>query len=148
LRRLSSAPKRGHRGVDDQCQCLSLTPDSNNLSRSPNPCRSELLRMLCEHQPKEVVWHLLQMTPRVNWRGEDLPAVYGAVTRSLSESSSILRVCAMQAMADLLSQLPERWLQVAHCVQGQLKSGTPAIRARARRLLLAFAQRLVAGEAS
>ena len=98
----------------------------------------ELLRMLREHQPKEVRWHLLQMAPRVSWRREDLPVVYGAVNQALSDPSSIVRTFAMQALVDLIPQVPERKLEVAQCIQEQLRSGTPAMRARAGKLLLSI----------
>lgn len=116
----------------------ALEKVSRALPRALQSERSRLLRLLGEPQPKEVLWHLLQMIPRVGWRREQLPRVFNAVGRALSESSSIVRTCAMQALVDLIPQRPEQEPLVIQCVQKQLRSGTPAMRSRARKLLISL----------
>lgn len=116
----------------------ALEKVSRALPQALQPEGALLLRLLGESQPKEVLWHLLQMIPRVHWGREQLPAVLNAVDRALSEPSSIVRTCALQARVDLIPQSPEQKPQVIQCVQKQLRSGTPAMRSRARKLLIAL----------
>lgn len=116
----------------------ALEKASRQLPQELQRYARELLRLLRETQSKEVRWHLLQMAPRVKWKRKDMSKVYAAVTAALSDSSSIVKTCAMQALIELLPQMPQRRSRVVCCITEILESGTPAMRARARKLLHAL----------
>jgi len=99
------------------------------------PYRKTLLELLGRPLPKELLWHLLQIAPRIQWRPMELPLVHAATVRALSNSSSIVKACALQAMVELLPQDRKLEQAVQRQVELALASGTPALRARARKLV-------------
>jgi len=103
------------------------------------PYRKVLFELLRRPQPKEVLWHLLQVAPRIEWRPIELPVVHAAMIQALSNSSSIVKACALQAMVELLPQDRRREQAVREQLELALSSGTPALKARAGRLALLLA---------
>jgi len=96
---------------------------------------AQLLRHLTPSQQKEVLWHVLQMTPRVRWRETKREAVFLAVEHCLSSSSSIVKTCAMQAMVELSAQFPAHFGRTEALLRQLSVSGTPAMRSRGIKLL-------------
>ena len=96
--------------------------------------RLKLLPLISAPQPKEVLWHLLQVAPRVKWAPQELSVVQAAVARAHLDSSGIVKACALQAEVELLAQSPERQSAVLALVRKSLASSVPAVRARARKL--------------
>lgn len=93
-----------------------------------------LLALLSAAQPKEVRWHLLQMAPRVAWPRRHRACVLEAVERAFDDTSAIVRVSALQALADL-APLSESLASAFERRRAQaLTSGTASLRARARKL--------------
>jgi hypothetical protein len=113
----------------------ALEKVSRKVPHILRPHRAELRSMLLKPQPKEVLWHLLLIAPRLTWRSHDLPGIIAAATKALSDSSSIVKVCGLQALVNLLPQLPEYRPQVLSHIRNAIKSGTPAMRTRGKRLL-------------
>jgi hypothetical protein len=97
--------------------------------------RWHIREMLHPDQPKELLWHLVQMSPRVRWEREELAQVFEAVRTCLSSPSSIVKVSAMQALWALTHQAPERRGEVRELVAKLSRNGTPAMKARAAKLL-------------
>lgn len=99
------------------------------------PYRARLFALLHPGQPKELLWHLLQMCPRVRWEASALPDMFSAVEACLRSASSIVKTSAMQALFELTAQAPERTGEV-HAILGKLsRTGTPAMKARGAKLL-------------
>ena len=94
-----------------------------------------LLRLLDPAQPREVLWHVVQMAPRVRWAPGRLPQVFSALERCLASASSIVRANCMEALADHTAQAPARAGEVRHLLEGLTRTGTPAMKARGTRLL-------------
>lgn len=106
-------------------------------SRKPHlaqPFAAEILELLSRPQPKEVLWHLLQIAPRIAWSPGQLPKVHQVVERSHANASSIVKAAALQAEFELLMQSPKRRKLVARLVQESASSPVPALSARARKL--------------
>ena len=95
---------------------------------------TRILALLSHAQPKEVLWHLLQIAPRISWSPQQLPVVLAALAAAHKERSSIVKACALQAEVELLAQAPDRRRHVAGLVREACNSGAPAVRARARKL--------------
>jgi hypothetical protein len=98
----------------------------------------ELRSLLVPAQAKEVLWHVLQMTPRVRWPQPEVAALVAAVEECLDNPSSIVRSCAMQALAELAVQRPEHRARTTRLLRELSASGTPAMQARGRGLLRAL----------
>lgn len=99
------------------------------------PYAQPLLALLEPAQPKELLWHLLQMCPRVHWDTTQLTHIFAAVAACLAHSSSIVKTSAMQALCDLIPQAPERTDEVLQRIAELTRTGTPAMRARGAKLL-------------
>jgi hypothetical protein len=102
------------------------------------PFKGKLLRLLEEAGEQELRWHLAQMVPRLPLTREECPRVVAALRRYLGDRSSIVKTCAMQAMADLAAQDESLAADTRALLQDALRNGTGAMKARARRLLTRF----------
>lgn len=102
------------------------------------PYRAKLVGEFARCEQKEVRWHVAQMLPRLRWNTRERQEVYTILTGYLRDSSSIVKTCAMQALADLVTQAPTLRPSVMRQLQKLMKSGTPAMRARGRKLFAEF----------
>lgn len=75
------------------------------------------------------------MLPRLEWRSDELPQVVGLLFEYLNQPSRILRTCAMQALADLALAHPLLRPAVVVHLEPLTAEGSPAMRARGRKLL-------------
>ena len=99
------------------------------------PCKAALLGELARCEQKEVRGHVAQMLPRLRWTTGEQQRVYDILSEYLRDSSSIVKTFAMQALADLTTQAPERRPAVLRQLKTLTAHGTPAMRARGRTLL-------------
>lgn len=102
----------------------------------------QVLALLTQSQPKEVLWHLLQIAPRVQWLPQQLQAVLRSVKAAHRNDSSIVKASALQAAVELLPQAPSSRASVSKRLRAAETSSVPALAARARKL-----RRLSHGEA-
>jgi|APFre7841882724_1041349.scaffolds.fasta_scaffold22002_2 hypothetical protein len=94
----------------------------------------QVLALLTRPQPKEVLWHLLQIAPRVQWLPRQLQAVLQAVKAAHKNDSSIVKASALQAAVELLPQAPSGRASVSRRLRAAEASSVPALAARARKL--------------
>ena len=99
------------------------------------PFRKHLLQLAAVAEQQEVRWHLAQMLPRLELtarqRGEAADILFGY----LKDKSGIVRTFALQGLADLARRSPELLEAVLPELEAAVRSGTPAMRSRARKLL-------------
>lgn len=100
------------------------------------PHARRLLRMAARAGQQEVRWHLAPMLARLplGRAGEDR-AVAVLLEYTRDERSRIVRTFAMQALADLALRAPRLRARVCPVLEELTRTGTPAMRARGRRLL-------------
>ena len=99
------------------------------------PYKATLVGDLARSEQKEVRWHVAQMLPRLRWNAREWQEVCEILTDYLRDSSSIVKTFAMQALADLTAQVSELRPSVLRQLEKLTVSGTPAMRARGRKLL-------------
>ena len=99
------------------------------------PYRRQLIGPLARVQQKEVRWHLAQMFPRIPWKKSEQQRVVDILATYLEDESSIVKTFAMQALADLAESVPELRSRVLRQLQERTNTGTPAMKARGRKLL-------------
>ena len=97
--------------------------------------KPELLRLAAQEQQKEVRWHLAQMVPRLSLNARERQRAITAFREYLNDSSSIVKTFAMQALADLAGEDSDARSEVTDLLRVLSRSGTPAMRARGRKLL-------------
>lgn len=103
------------------------------------PYKVRLINELACCEQKEVRWHVAQMLPRLRWSTREQRQVYDILTKYLCDSSSIVKTFAMQALADLTKQSPGLRPAVLRRLRALTAHGTPAMRARGRKLLSTLA---------
>jgi hypothetical protein len=99
------------------------------------PYRARLVGEYARCEQKEVRWHVAQMLPRLRWNIREQQQVYDILVDYLRDSSSIVKTFAMQALADLTRQAPKLRPAVLRRLLDATAHGTPAMRARGRKLL-------------
>jgi hypothetical protein len=105
------------------------------------PYKRQLVGALANSEQKEVRWHVAQMLPRLDWSERELPQVVQLLRGYLADDSSIVKSCAMQALAELLPQAPALRQEIEQQLRELSTTGTPAMRARGRKLLARLAKR-------
>ena len=105
-----------------------------------DPFKAELLGLLSEAEQKELRWHLALMIPRLQLTRAERLRASEEFKRYLEDSSSIVKTFAMQALVDLAQDEPSLHPQVRDLLEQAVRAGTPAMKARARKLLERFAQ--------
>lgn len=99
------------------------------------PHKTALLGGLAEVDQKEVRWHLAQMLPRLPLDAAERQRAVSILERFLGDNSTIVRVNALEALTGLARGDAELEAKVRRRLHELLESGTPAERARARKLL-------------
>jgi len=99
------------------------------------PNKRELLGLLTETQQAELRWHLAAMIPRLELTLADCQKAANALRTFLEDRSSIVKTSALQGLADLALQDREMRAEVIENLREARRNGTPAMKARSRRLL-------------
>ena len=100
--------------------------------------KSQLLGLLAETEQIELRWHLAQMIPRLKLTTPERQRAAEALRRYLDDRSSIVRTFTLQALTDLSQNDPSLRAETKQLLEHALRSGTPAMKARARHLLKRF----------
>jgi hypothetical protein len=103
------------------------------------PFRAELLALAAATHEQELRWHLAQLLPRLGLRPRERHALVVMLRRYRKDPSVIVRVSALQALADLAQVQPQLRRLLSRELRRALETGSPAERARARKLLAASA---------
>ncbi len=99
------------------------------------PHKAALLGMLAEDEQQEVRWHLLQLLPRLALSANERETAYRIAERSLDHRSRIVQAEALSAMIALANGEPAIQERALKAAEGAISTGSPALRARARKLL-------------
>jgi hypothetical protein len=97
--------------------------------------KTELLGLLAEAEQIELRWHLAAMIPRLRLTPPERQRAVAALHHYLNDRSSIVKTFALQGLADLSQNDPILCTKVKQLLEEAVHSGTPAMRARARKLL-------------
>jgi hypothetical protein len=99
------------------------------------PYKKELLGLMSDSREQELRWHVAVMVPRLilNAR-ERQTAVFWLINYS-EDRSSIVKTFALQGLADMAESEPSLQPRVAEILREATRNGTPAMKARSRKLL-------------
>jgi len=96
----------------------------------------ELMGLMNEAEEPELRWHLAVIVPRLPLNVRERKLVAAGLKRYLSDRSSMVKTFALQGLRDLARDDQQIRAQVIEVLQGSVKTGTPAMKARSRKLLL------------
>lgn len=97
--------------------------------------RNELLTLLDPEQPKELLWHIVQMVPRIIWPVTKIEEVFKSLEDCLASNSSIVKVSVMQSLFELIDQKPSQASKVKKLLLKLSQTGSPAMKSRGTKLL-------------
>jgi HEAT repeat protein len=100
------------------------------------PYKRELLGLMAETEQQELRWHLAAMVPRFRLNARERQIAISSLDRYLEDRSSIVKTAALQGLADLTEDAPNIRPRVIEILREAARSGTPAMKARSRKLLL------------
>jgi hypothetical protein len=100
------------------------------------PYKKELLGLLAEAAEQELRWHLAVMIPRLALNTKERQRAAASLDRYLEDRSSIVKTFALQGLADLAGDDSSVRPRVVEALREAARSGTAAMRARSRKLLL------------
>jgi hypothetical protein len=100
------------------------------------PYKKELLGLMAETRQQELRWHLAAMIPRLPLTARERRLAVSSLNVYLEDRSSIVKTSALQGLADLAETDPDLRPQVIELLRASTRSGTAAMKARSRKLLL------------
>lgn len=98
------------------------------------PFGGKLIRRALSCGVREARWNLLIVIGGLRLRGRDRPLAIDLMLEALGSSSALLRVFAMQALADTAHDDPALQDRVRQVIVRALEDTSAAVRARARKL--------------
>jgi hypothetical protein len=99
------------------------------------PHKQKLLGLLAVAEQIELRWHLALMVPRIELSAPERQLATAALQRYLDDGSSIVKTFALQGLADLARQDASLREPARRTLEESLRTGTAAMKARARKLL-------------
>jgi hypothetical protein len=100
------------------------------------PFKKELLGLMTEATEQETRWHLAAMVPRLPLNAEERELAISSLNAYLEDRSSIVKTFALQGLADLAQKDSVIRPAVVETLREATRNGTPAMKARGRKLLL------------
>jgi len=104
-------------------------------SKLLEPYKKELLGLLAGAKEQELRWHLAAMVPRLPLNAAERQRAIAALNTYLEDRSSIVKTFALQGLVDLAEGDASPRPSVIELLRESTKSGTPAMKARSRKLL-------------
>jgi hypothetical protein len=99
------------------------------------PFQPELFALAAQTKQPELRWHLALMIPRLRLSAGQRDAIADVFRTYLDDRSSLVKTCALQALFDLSRGSPDAETEVGALLERVCRTGTPAMKARARNLL-------------
>ena len=99
------------------------------------PFKNELLGLAAEAEQPELRWHLALMVPRLTLTPVEQRRAIAVFMDYLSDQGSIVKTLALQALFDISRKSPDAPIHIEEIMNDAARTGTPAMRARARILL-------------
>jgi hypothetical protein len=100
------------------------------------PYKKELLGLMMETEQQELRWHLAVMVPRLLLNAKERSLATSLLIGYREDRSSIVKTCALQGLADLAQEDPSIRPGVIEILHEATRTGTAAMKARGRKLLL------------
>ncbi|MGD0792193.1 MAG: hypothetical protein ABR920_10520 [Terriglobales bacterium] len=100
------------------------------------PYKKELLGLMTQAEEQELRWHLAAMVPRLLLNAKERQVAMSSLNSYLEDRSSIVKTFALQGLADLAQDDPSIRPRVIKILREATRNGTPAMKARSRKLLL------------
>ena len=98
--------------------------------------KKELLGFIAQPVEQEVRWHLIAMVTRLPLNVSEREFVFSILNDFLNDRSAIVKTFALQGLADMAQSDEKLRPAVIETLREASRGGTPAMKARAKKLLL------------
>lgn len=112
---------------------MQIAPTRPDLVR---PYKEVLMQDVARIKQWEVREQLCKILPRLGLTRAEIAYAVEIFRGYLNDKSSIVRTCALQALADLTEMEPSLKPEIMPTIEELTQTGTPAMRARGRKLLI------------
>jgi hypothetical protein len=123
----------------DPLVCMRAADAAEKVTREHRewlqPYKKELLGLGTEAAQQELRWHLALMIPRLSLNARERQFAVSVLSGYLTDRSSIVKTFALQGLAELAADDPEMQPRVRELLRECTRKGTPAMKARSRKLL-------------
>jgi hypothetical protein len=102
------------------------------------PYKGIILKKIAAISQQEVRWHVAQILPRLKLTAKERDLAVSILFDYLEDKSSIVKTFAMQGLADLTQSDSYLRKRIIPALEFLTANGTPAMRARGRKLLTKF----------
>ncbi len=129
---------KGMRSGDPRVRMRAADAAEKVTAQRPDllqPFKRSLLNTIAKIDQQEVRWHVAQMIPRLHLTPTERVRAVGILFAYLSLKSKIVRTFALQALVSLSYHDPELRKRVTRVLHQVVESGSPALKARGRKLL-------------
>ncbi len=99
------------------------------------PHKKKILTTIARINQQEVRRHTAQMVARIEWNSRERSALVTILEEYLRDRSSVVRTSAMQALAGLALEDRKLKVGIIRRLKELTATGTPAMKARAKKLL-------------
>jgi hypothetical protein len=99
-----------------------------------HPFKAELLGLAGETRQQELRWRLALIIPHLPLTRAELELSLSLLKQFPHDRSSIVKTCALQGLAELAKTDPEFESEMVGIIEHASRTGTPAMKARARKL--------------
>ena len=99
------------------------------------PYKRKLIKLAGGSDQQEVRWHLAQILPRLSLKSADRKTAIDILFSYLDDNSKIVITFALQALTDFAIEDQELRRRVTHVLEDLTRTGSPAVKARGRKLL-------------
>jgi hypothetical protein len=127
---------------DDAVVRMRAADAAEKISRTNPEClepfKSTLLLAAAMAEQPSLRWHLAQIVPRLRLDAPERKHAAAVLRRYLSDTSAIVKTCAMQGLADIALADASLRPSIVPILRNATKTGTAAMRARGTRLLEAL----------
>jgi len=96
---------------------------------------SKVIAMLTTSNQQEVCWHMAQISPRLKYTPKEELEIVESLKECLRHNSKIVQVSAMESLATIAERNKSILTEVVELIEVQLKTGSPAVQSRGRKLL-------------
>jgi len=128
----SDAPVVSMRAADAAEKVSVVRPDLLK------PFKAELLGLADETRQAELRWHLALMLPRLPLNASERVRATAIFREYLDDRSSIVKTCAIQGLIELGKGNANQEREMIELLEVASRTGTPAMKARCRKLLEQF----------
>jgi hypothetical protein len=125
---------------DDEVVCMRAADALEKLTvTNPEwlqPFKVQLIKLAARTAQQELRWHLAQVLPRLKLSRRDLVIVVAILRGYLEDPSRIVKTFALQGLTDLAMQEPRLRAPIRRRILSLMRTGSPSMKSRGRKLLL------------